>query len=74
MTVHFIIICMPHILTNGWLFNFPENEVLQMTVELFSGREDIQTCLSISAPAHLLPMNVYVIFNFPSAFLNFYHQ
>ncbi|XP_075889300.1 transmembrane protein 248 isoform X3 [Nelusetta ayraudi] len=35
-----------------------ENEILKLTVVLMSGRDNIQTCLSISAPTHLLPMNV----------------
>lgn len=35
-----------------------DDQVIQLTVELISGSENIQTCLSISAPKHLLPMNV----------------
>lgn len=70
MTMYSKIMHTAIILTHGWLFNFPENEILKLTVELVSGRDNIQTCLSISAPTHLLPMNVYVFFSF----FNLYHQ
>lgn len=74
ITVYFNIIRIVHILTRDWLFTFKDTEVLQLTVELIPGSENIQTCLSISAPTHLLPMNVYVFFSFSSGFFNFYHQ
>lgn len=73
MTVDFNIIHMAHSSRN-WRFNFPDDQVIQLTVELISGSENIQTCLSISAPKHLLPMNVYVFFTFSSDFLNVYYQ
>lgn len=63
MTVHSETMHTAIILIQSLLFNFPEDEILKLTVELFSGSDNIHTCLSISAPTHLLPMNVYVFFS-----------